>query len=131
MLTLEVKTRTREEILDITDLCQSCVTAQAWQDGALLIFCPHTTCGLTINEGADPDVRKDLIRFFRSIAPADLDWAHREGNSDAHIRASLLGASLLVPVEGGRIRLGTWQSIYLYEGDGPRLRSIWLQFMPA
>lgn len=131
MLSIKIESRQREEIIDISANVSSAVLGQSWQDGALLLFCPHTTCGLTINEGADPDVRRDLIRFFREIAPQAHGWAHIEGNSDAHIRASLLGASVLVPLEGGEIRLGRWQSLYLYEGDGPRLRTVWLQFLKA
>lgn len=129
MLTIQIESRLREEIIDITAPVKKALASQSWQNGALLLFCPHTTCGLTINEGADPDVRRDLIRFFREIAPQTHGWAHMEGNSDAHIRASLLGASLLTPLEGGQLKLGTWQSLYLYEGDGPRLRSLWLQFL--
>lgn len=131
MLTLKIESRQREEIIDITAPVRASIAAQNWRDGALLIFCPHTTCGLTINEGADPDVRRDLIRFFREIAPQTHGWSHIEGNSDAHIRASLLGASLMIPLEGGGIRLGRWQSLYLYEGDGPRPRTLWLQYLSA
>lgn len=131
MLTLKIESRQREEIIDITSPVRAAIAAENWQDGALLVFCPHTTCGLTINEGADPDVRRDLIRFFREIAPQTHGWAHIEGNSDAHIRASLLGASLMIPLEGGEIRLGRWQSLYLYEGDGPRQRALWLQYLKA
>lgn len=128
---LRIETRQREEIIPVTRSVQDVCTSRGWGDGAVLIFCPHTTCGLTINEGADVDVRRDLMKFFREIAPAQHDWAHMEGNSDAHISASLLGPSLLVPLQGGRLRLGTWQAIYLYEGDGPRHRTLWLQLLPS
>lgn len=121
----------REEIIEITGTIAAIIEKQGWQNGAALIFCPHTTCGITINEGADPDVRRDLMRFFNEIAPQGHGWAHIEGNSDAHIRSSLLGCSQLVPVESGRMRLGRWQAIYLYEGDGPRQRSVWIQFLPG
>ncbi len=131
MLTIKLESRLREEIIDISANVRAAIAGQNWQNGALLLFCPHTTCGLTINEGADPDVRRDLIRFFREIAPQAHGWAHIEGNSDAHIRASLLGASLLAPLEGGELKLGRWQSLYLYEGDGPRMRTLWLQFLEA
>lgn len=124
-----VETSRREEMVDITRAAREVVKTSGWQDGALLLFCRHTTCGLTINEGADPAVRADLIRFFRGVAPKINGWSHAEGNTDAHIRASLLGASLLVPVEKGELTLGTWQAIYLYEGDGPRRRSIFAQFL--
>ena len=86
---------------------------------------------LRINEGADPDVRRDMTAFFSRIIPHRGEWRHGEGNSDAHIKASLMGPSLFVIVEDGEPRLGTWQSVYLYEGDGPRSRSIWVQWLPA
>lgn len=131
MIILDITSRAREEIIDISQLVMQAARDNNWQNGAAHIFCPHTTCGLTINEGADPDVRKDLMRFFAEIAPFNHGWLHREGNTDAHIRSSLLGVSLLVPVENGKLLLGTWQSIYLYEGDGPRRRHVFLQFFKA
>lgn len=126
-----VQSQKREEIIDITSTIQAALSRQHWETGALLIFCPHTTCAITINEGADPNVKRDLLRFFSEIAPQNHGWKHLEGNSDAHIRSSLLGCSTLAPVEGGRLQLGRWQTIYLCEGDGPRQRQIWLQFLPA
>lgn len=131
MKNLEIASRQREEILDITAAVAKLVEASGWRDGALHIFCRHTTCGLTINESADPAVKRDLKTFFRAIAPQSASWEHQEGNSDAHIRSSLLGVSLLIPVISGRLELGTWQAIYLYEGDGPRRRSLLCQFLPA
>lgn len=124
MQRLELHTTRREEMLDITPAVRELARRHFRADGALHLFCLHTTCGLTINEGADPDVRRDLIRFFTEIAPHSHGWSHAEGNTDAHIRSSLLGASLLVPLENGELCLGTWQSIYLYEGDGPRTRTV-------
>lgn len=118
----------REEIIDLTDTLGRIVKDSGWKNGAVHLFCCHTTCGLTINENFDPDVKADLMRFFAEIAPRSHGWLHREGNTDAHIRASLLGPSLLVPVGEGRLLLGKWQSVYLYEGDGPRQRHIWVQF---
>lgn len=129
MQTLELRTTRREEMLDITQNLAELARREKWTDGAIQLFCTHTTCGLTINEGADPDVRRDLMRFFNEIAPQFHDWRHAEGNSDAHIRASILGASLLIPLENGQLRLGRWQSIYLYEGDGPRLRTLLVQLL--
>ena len=127
---LSINSTAREEILDITANVAAIVSQHKWLNGALFLFCQHTTCGLTINEGADPAVRADLIRFFQEIAPYKHNWTHFEGNTDAHIRASLLGSSLLVPVQDGHLQLGRWQSIYLYEGDGPRKRLIICQFLP-
>lgn len=124
-----VETKNREEFVDITRILVERVAALGWENGAVMLFCPHTTCGLTINEGADPDVRADMLRFFREAAPRQHGWKHAEGNSDAHIKASLLGASQLIPLEGGRLCLGTWQSVYLFEGDGPRRRNVWLTLL--
>lgn len=127
MESLSVHTSQREEMVNITAAVQQIIRQNGWKKGAVHIFCPHTTCGLTINEGADPDVCLDLQKFFQEAAPRINAWRHSEGNSDAHIRSSLLGCSLLVPVEAGKLLLGTWQAIYLYEGDGPRHRQVWLQ----
>lgn len=129
MQKLEFRSTRREEMLDITLAVADLARREKWLNGAILLFCTHTTCGLTINEGADPDVRRDLTAFFSEIAPRDHGWRHAEGNSDAHIRASLLGASLLAPLENGELCLGRWQSIYLYEGDGPRRRTLLVQLL--
>ncbi len=126
-----VVTRDREEMVDITERLCAVIREKGWRHGVAALFCPHTTCGLTINEGADPDVRRDMTAFFSRIIPYRGEWRHGEGNSDAHIKASLMGPSLFVIVEDGEPRLGTWQSVYLYEGDGPRSRSIWVQWLPA
>lgn len=129
MRNLKITSARREEIIDITTPVGDLVAASGFSDGALLLFCQHTTCGLTINESADPAVKRDLITFFRAIAPHSSSWEHQEGNTDAHIRSSLLGFSLLIPVAAGRLALGTWQAIYLYEGDGPRTRNVLCQFL--
>lgn len=128
MRNLEIRTTKREEMIDLTAAVQEALEKDARHNGAILLFCVHTTCGLTINEGYDPDVREDLRDFFGRIAPHE-GWRHCEGNTDAHIRSSLLGASLTVPVEEGRLCLGRWQRIYLYEGDGPRSRRVLLQWL--
>lgn len=129
MRVIQITTKAREEIVDIGFKVAREVGLAGWREGAILIFCTHTTCGLTINESADPAVRRDLIKFFGEVAPTRHGWEHGEGNTDAHIRASLLGSSLLVPLVEGKLVLGTWQAIYLYEGDGPRTRSICLQYL--
>lgn len=129
MKVLEARTGSREEIVDLTSAVLELIHASGWENGAVHIFCTHTTCGLTINEGADPDVRRDLLRFFRETAPRNHDWLHAEGNSDAHILSSILGVSLLIPLENGKPLLGAWQHIYLYEGDGPRRRRLYLQLL--
>lgn len=127
MKTIEIGSSSREELIDITALVQRLCEAENWTSGAVHLYCRHTTCGLTINEGADPAVKADLKRFFREIAPLEHGWSHAEGNSDAHIRSSLLGVSLLIPLIEGRLALGVWQHIYLYEGDGPRTRRVLAQ----
>lgn len=129
METLEIHTTRREELVRLTGALQDLVTAQGWHSGALLVFCPHTTAGLTINENADPDVVRDLIMALARLVPQHADFRHAEGNSDAHVKASLMGPSLTCIVEGGRIQLGTWQGLYLCEWDGPRNRSVWVQWL--
>ena len=131
MVLYKFYTRQAEEFIDLTSEIASCIKSEGWKDGAVLIFCLHTTCGLTINESADPAVRADLLKFFNEVAPRSEKWRHREGNSHAHIRSSLLGVSLLVPLHDGHLALGRWQAIYFYEGDGPRDRSLWIQFLPS
>ena len=134
METLFVATRSRCEMRDITAQVRELVARgrrQGRRNGALLLFSPHTTCGLTINEGADPDVRRDMVRFFSAMVPQDADFDHAEGNSDAHIKTTLHGPSLMLIVEDGRLQLGRWQSIYLCEGDGPRQRTLWARWLPG
>lgn len=136
MLTLNISTRERCGMYDITpdvrELVRRALTMHPGpRSGALAIFCPHTTCGLTVNEGADPDVRRDMVGFFRRLVPQDAAFAHAEGNSDAHIKCTLHGPSLLLLVEDGELQLGTWQAVYLCEGDGPRRRSLWAQWLPG
>ncbi len=119
---LNVSTKAREQLVDITREVQRTVAESGIKDGRCVVFCPHTTAGLTINENADPDVVKDILRHLKKLVPEDGGFAHSEGNSDAHIKASLMGPSLTVLVEGGKLVLGTWQGIYFCEFDGPRSR---------
>lgn len=135
MLTLNFNTRARCEMLDISAEIRTALREflhkKTVHSGAVALFCPHTTCALTVNEGADPDVARDMTAFFNRLIPQAGDYRHAEGNSDAHIKTSLLGPSLLLLVENGDIQLGTWQAIYLCEGDGPRRRSLWMQWLPG
>jgi len=117
--------------VDITADVERACRELSLAEGALLVFVSHTTAGVTINENADPSVRSDLEMALDRIAPRDLPYTHREGNSDAHVKASLMGASVLVPVAGGRPRLGTWQGIYLAEFDGPRRRQVHVVALPV
>jgi secondary thiamine-phosphate synthase enzyme len=118
-----VSTSSRMEFIDITGPLNEAVAA-AGGDGLCFVYNPHTTAGLTINEGADPAVRDDILAALKQIIPMDYPYKHREGNSPAHIMTSLMGSSVTLIVEKGRLRLGTWQKIYFCEFDGPRIRKI-------
>jgi secondary thiamine-phosphate synthase enzyme len=129
---LDVATRARCELLDITSLVRSAVERAGLRDGAVLVYCPHTTAGITIQENADPDVRRDLLLALENAvpdAPPGGRWRHAEGNTPAHVKAALLGASQLVPVEDGELQLGTWQGVFFCELDGPRARQVVLRFL--
>jgi secondary thiamine-phosphate synthase enzyme len=120
-----IQTRAKEEVQDITAEVNEALRALGFTAGMVLLFCPHTTAALTVNEAADPDVRGDFQRALSQMVPS-IPFQHGEGNSPAHIRAALLGPSLLLPVEGGRLALGTWQGVYFCEFDGPRRRRVWV-----
>ncbi len=119
-----VATARQMHLVDISSEVRLLVKESGISTGICYLFNPHTTAGLTINEGADPDVRLDIIKGLRKIVPLDYPFRHMEGNSPAHIMASLMGASLTLFIEDGTIRLGTWQSIYFCEFDGPRSRKV-------
>jgi len=131
VLQLSLSTSRKEEFLNITGKVQALVRESGLSSGLAIIFCPYTTCGLTINEQADPDVQADILMTLRKIVPDNLPFAHGEGNSPAHQKASLLGSSLSVIIENGELQLGTWQGIFLCEFDGPRNRKIWVRFLEA
>jgi len=124
MAEFSVKTRSRTQLVDITREVAKAVADEGLQSGAALIYCPHTTAGITINENADPDVVTDLEGALDRLVPWDGPYRHGEGNSAAHVKSTLVGASETVPVEGGRLALGTWQGIYFCEFDGPRTRRV-------
>jgi len=129
---ISVPTPEREVLVDITERVQRAVAEAApGLSGLVCVFIPHTTAGVTINEGADPDVRRDLLDGLARLAPRAAAYRHGEGNADAHIKASLVGSSVTVPLSEGRLRLGTWQSIYLAEFDGPRTRRVWITLLPG
>lgn len=127
MSTMEfsVSTPAREILVDITQRVQRALDENhSAFDGLVTIFIPHTTAAVTINEGADPSVARDIVDGLARLVPREAGYRHAEGNSDAHIKTSMLGSQVTVPVEKGRLRLGTWQAIYLAEFDGPRTRKV-------
>jgi secondary thiamine-phosphate synthase enzyme len=124
---LKVKTNNRVELLDITEKLGSIIEQSRVSDGLCVVFCPHTTAGLTINENADPSVQADILKTLNKLIPENAGYAHQEGNSDSHIKSSLFGSSLTVIVENNRLMLGSWQGIYFCESDGPRNREIWVK----
>jgi secondary thiamine-phosphate synthase enzyme len=125
--TLTIATRSRNEFVDLTSQVQDVVRESGISEGLCTIFVPHTTAGLTINEGADPSVQRDILAHLEKMIPHRGDYRHLEGNSDAHIKASLIGSSQTVFVEEGQLVLGTWQAIYFAEFDGPRRRKVMVQ----
>jgi secondary thiamine-phosphate synthase enzyme len=129
MWTLEVQTRQRVSFVDISRDVAGLVRDAG--DGAVVVYVPHTTAGVTINEDADPSVRADLEMALERLVPLDLPFTHAEGNSDAHTKASLMGSSVTVPVVSGALQLGTWQGIYFAEFDGPRRRRVLVTLLPA
>ena len=128
MFTIKLKSREKNQLIDITDQIQKLAREQGQDQADCLVFVHHTTAGVTINENADPDVKRDLIMGLNQLIPDTMDFRHREGNSDAHIKASLIGSSVTIPLKDGRLMLGTWQGIFFAEFDGPRNRSIVVSF---
>jgi secondary thiamine-phosphate synthase enzyme len=119
---LPVRTRRRSELIDITSDVRALVGRSGVKDGLCHVFVPHTTAAVTINERADPDVRRDIEETLSKLVPEGEGYRHAEGNSDAHVKSTLVGTSVFVPVSGGDIVLGTWQAIFFCEFDGPRSR---------
>jgi len=129
MIRLEVASRTRNEMIDVTHEVSRAVRESGIAEGLLHLFVPHTTAAVTINENADPDVVSDLLAGLARLVPNDPSYRHAEGNSDAHLKSSLIGCQLTVPVAGGAPLLGTWQGIYFCEFDGPRQRKLLLKIV--
>ena len=128
MKQFQVKTQQRDQMIDITDRVQRLVTEAGVGDGQVIVYVPHTTAGVTINENADPDVVHDMLHQLDVMVPwRQPFYQHGEGNSASHVKASMLGPSLTVPVEAGRLQLGTWQGIWFCEFDGPRTRNVWVR----
>jgi secondary thiamine-phosphate synthase enzyme len=127
MTKLEIRTKKRNEMVDITAEVKRAVESSGVKDGICLVFVPHTTAAVTINENADPDVTSDIQAHMARLVPRDGGFAHTEGNSDGHIMSSIFGASETLIVEGGRLVLGIWQGIYFCEFDGPRTRKAFVK----
>jgi len=122
--TLTIATRARVEMIDITDQVAEAIRKEKVSDGLAVVFVPHTTAGVTINENADPTVVRDLLAEMNKVVPFDDGYHHGEGNSAAHIKSTLFGPSLVLIVSGGRPIFGTWQAVYFCEFDGPRQRKV-------
>jgi secondary thiamine-phosphate synthase enzyme len=128
---LEIQTSSRTQLIDITSQVKAFLRSVEISSGVIVVYVPHTTCGITINENADPSVKEDISTFLSRIIPLNGQYSHAEGNSDAHIKASITGSSVTVIVESGSLILGTWQGIFLAEYDGPRKRSILIKVIPG
>src|SRR4030066_760802 len=124
---IEIKTSRRSELVDITSKIQSAIAESKLTSGVCTVYVPHTTAGVTINENADPSVKRNILDFLEKNIPHNADYHHTEGNADAHIKASLVGSWVSVLFENGKLLLGTWQGIFFCEFDGPRQRKIWLK----
>lgn len=128
---IRVRTSARSQLLDITDRVSAAVRQTGVRDGVAHLWSLHTTCALTVNEGADPDVASDMTRFLDQLVPHRFGWRHAEGNSDSHVKTSLFGPGLTLLVENGDLVLGTWQAVYLAEWDGPRSRTLAVAVVPT
>ena len=126
-VTINIKSRKRIEMVDVTSSVQNEVSKSGISDGVCMVYVPHTTAAVTINEGADPSVCQDILTKLIEMVPPDAGYQHMEGNSDSHIKASLVGNSVSVLVENGRLALGTWQKIFFCEFDGPRSRKVYFK----
>ncbi len=133
MRELSIRSSHRKQMIDISRDVEQLLTdlRQKHPEAAVLLFCPHTTAALTVNENADPTVQQDFLQHYSAMVPQHAHFRHGEGNSDSHIQSIMTGPSLLVPVSSGRLVMGTWQGIYFCEFDGPRSRKVWCQLLTA
>jgi secondary thiamine-phosphate synthase enzyme len=125
---ISMKTTARSEMLDITSSVQKEIANAGASEGVCVVYVPHTTAGITINEGADPSVCRDILEKLKELVPPNAGYRHMEGNADSHIKASLMGSSVSVIIEKGGLLLGTWQKIFFCEFDGPRSRKVYVKF---
>lgn len=126
---INVRSKSRVELIDITDMVQEVTKEANILKGVCFLYVPHTTAGITINEGADPSVQRDIQNALNRLVPHEIGYFHREGNADAHIKSTLVGTSVHVIIDEGKLLLGTWQSIFFCEFDGPRHRRIAIKFI--
>ena len=129
METLSVSTSERVDLVDITSQVAQEVAKSSVGTGTVTIYVPHTTCGVTINESADPDVARDIKMHLAKLVPQDGGFKHYEGNSDSHIKTSMIGSSENIIIENGKLVLGTWQGIFLCDFDGPRTRKVYIKIV--
>ena len=129
METCTIKSKSREAFIDVTSRIQEIVEASGIRSGLCILHVPHTTAAITVNEGADPSVQSDILAYLADRVPHQGSYRHMEGNSDAHIKSTLVGVSQVLPVENGKVVLGTWQSIFFCEFDGPRSRRLHVQLV--
>ncbi len=120
----DIRTHAHSEFVDVTGQVAESVMASGVSEGLAVVYCPHTTAGVTINEHADPDVARDIREWLDRVCPRGGDWRHVEGNADGHVKATLVGSSVTIPVSDGRLCLGTWQGVFFCEFDGPRTRHL-------
>lgn len=126
---INVRSRSRIEFIDITSMVQDVVQEAGVKNGLCYLYVPHTTAGITINEGADPSVKRDIQNALSRLIPHEMNYFHREGNADAHIKSTLVGTSVNVIIDDGKLLLGTWQAIFFCDFDGPRHRRIAIKFL--
>lgn len=126
---VQVKTTKRDEMINVTNQIIKIVEESKVRNGLVVLFVPHTTAAITINENADPDVKRDFLHAMNRISPDLADFAHYEGNSDAHVKSSIIGVDQTILLDDGQLLLGTWQGVYFCEFDGPRMRNLYVRVM--
>jgi secondary thiamine-phosphate synthase enzyme len=131
MIQFDVQTHTKDELVDMTSTVRDIVTKSRVETGICLIYVPHTTAGVTINENADPSVKSDILMALRNIVPDALPYRHREGNSPGHVKSTLVGNTASILINNGTLALGTWQGIFFCEFDGPRNRKVFVKVLPG
>ncbi len=129
MHTISVRTNKRNELIDVTDKVRELIEKAGMKNGVAVVVVPHTTAGITVNENADPSVKKDIENTLNKLVPEGAGYSHAEGNPDSHIKSSLVGHSVMLIIENGEVQSGAWQGIMFCEFDGPRNREIWLELL--